>query len=316
MTAVSFVIPVYRAELTINELYRQLVETCEANLETFEIIFVEDCGGDESWALIGALAQQDRRVQGIKLSRNYGQQNALLCGIRAASHGIIVTMDDDLQHPVREIIPLLNALEGGFDVVYGTPRKDNHGVLRTIASKITKRVLKSAMGVESAANASAFRAFRTRLREGFSAYNSPMVSIDVLLTWSTTNFGSILVDHEPRERGKSGYSLAKLFNHAFNLITGFSTLPLRIASIVGFAFMFFGLSVLAYVLIRYFFGDGDGVPGFPFLASIIAIFSGVQLFALGIFGEYLARMYFQSMEHPPYVIQTHLTNGDDARTKP
>jgi len=262
---------------------------------------VEDGGGDGSWPIIADLARMDQRVRGIRMSRNYGQHNALLCGIRAARYDIIVTMDDDLQHPVSEIAPMLAALEGGFDVVYGAPRSEQHGFLRDIASRLTKMALAAAMGAETARNVSAFRAFRTRLRDGFREYRSPSVSIDVLLTWSTARFTAIKVRHVPRAAGVSGYTVGKLIRHAFNLMTGFSTLPLQIASVIGFVFVLFGLLILMFVLANYLI-QGSAVPGFAFLASIITIFSGAQLFALGIFGEYLARMHFRSMDRPAYVI--------------
>jgi undecaprenyl-phosphate 4-deoxy-4-formamido-L-arabinose transferase len=262
---------------------------------------VEDGGGDGSWPIIADLARMDQRVRGIRMSRNYGQHNALLCGIRAARYDIIVTMDDDLQHPVSEIAPMLAALEGGFDVVYGAPRSEQHGFLRDIASRLTKMALAAAMGAETARNVSAFRAFRTRLRDGFREYRSPSVSIDVLLTWSTARFTAIKVRHVPRAAGVSGYTVGKLIRHAFNLMTGFSTLPLQIVSVIGFVFVLFGLLILMFVLANYLI-QGSAVPGFAFLASIITIFSGAQLFALGIFGEYLARMHFRSMDRPAYVI--------------
>ena len=129
------------------------------------------------------------------------------------------------------------------------------------------------------------------------------MSIDVLLTWGTNRFAAVPVAHEPRKQGTSGYSFRKLITHAMNMMTGFTTLPLQIASLVGFVFTFFGFCVLGYVLVRYFM-HGDPVPGFPFLASIVAVFSGAQLFALGIIGEYLARMHFRSLQKPPYVVRS------------
>ena len=301
MFTVSVVIPVYRAEQTLPDLYRQLCDAMAEITPAFEIIFVEDAGGDGSWPIIAELARSDQRVRGIRMSRNYGQHNALLCGIRAAKHEIVVTMDDDLQHPVSEIRPMLGALTPEYDVVYGAPLAEQHGLLRDLASRMTKMALAGAMGAETARNTSAFRVFRTRLREGFSGYRSSSVSIDVLLIWSTTRFTAIKVRHAPRTKGVSGYTPGKLIRHAANLMTGFSTLPLQIASLVGFVFVFFGLTVLVYVLANYII-RGAAVPGFAFLASIIAIFSGAQLFALGIFGEYLARMHFRSMDRPPYLV--------------
>jgi hypothetical protein len=135
------------------------------------------------------------------------------------------------------------------------------------------------MGVEAARNVSAFRAFRTRLREGFRDYRSPYVSIDVLLTWATSRFTAVKVRHAPRAAGVTGYTVGKLIRHAVKLMTGFSTLPLQIASIAGFLFVLFGGVVLTWVLAHYLV-FGSKVPGFVFLASITAIFSGAQLFAL------------------------------------
>jgi undecaprenyl-phosphate 4-deoxy-4-formamido-L-arabinose transferase len=123
------------------------------------------------------------------------------------------------------------------------------------------------------------------------------------LTWGTTRFAANVVQHNPRPVGKSNYTFLKLVTHALNMMTGFSTLPLQLASLMGFVFTLFGFGVLVYVIGRYII-QGSPVPGFPFLASIIVIFSGVQLFALGIIGEYLARMHFRMMERPPYTVQS------------
>jgi undecaprenyl-phosphate 4-deoxy-4-formamido-L-arabinose transferase len=237
------------------------------------------------------------------MSRNFGQHNALLCGIRAARNELIVTLDDDLQNPPEEIGRLLERLTPDIDVVYGTPEREQHGFLRDQASRITKLALQTAMNAETARSVSAFRLFRTRIREAFATYRGPYVSIDVLLTWGTTRFTHVRVRHEPRVAGQSTYTVRKLITHALNMMTGFSTLPLQIASLIGFVFTLFGLAVLLFVLGTYLVNGGAAVPGFAFLASIIAIFSGAQLFALGIIGEYLARMHFRAMDRPTYLVQ-------------
>jgi undecaprenyl-phosphate 4-deoxy-4-formamido-L-arabinose transferase len=296
---ISIVVPVFRSRGMLPELHRRIVFAVEPLDPHFEFILVEDDGGDGSWEAIVELSQQDSRVHGIRLARNYGQHNAILCGIRAAHGAVIVTLDDDLQNPPEEIGSLLERLEAGFDVVYGTPMKQHHGILRNLASRITKLALQGSMGAQTAGKVSAFRAFRTRLRDAFAGYMSPSVNIDVLLTWGTTRFSAVTVGHAPRASGQSGYTWRKLVTHAINMMTGFSTLPLQIASVLGLAFSLFGAGILIYVFARYLL-EGSAVPGFPFLASIIALFSGVQLFALGVIGEYLARMHFRSMERPPY----------------
>lgn len=309
-TRLSVVIPVYRSHSTLVELHRQLVAALSLTDFAFEIIFVEDCGGDDSWEIIENLARTDPRVSGIRLARNFGQHNALLCGIRAAIGELIVTMDDDLQNPPEEIPKLLKKLAEGYDVVYGAPANEMHGFLRAQASRITKMALQRSMGVDAASKISAFRAFRTRLRDTFHAYNSPLVNIDVLLTWGTTRFSAVDVRQDARRFGDSGYNLKMLINHAINMIAGFSTVPLRIATFLGVIFGTFGFLILLYVIGRYLI-EGSAVPGFPFLASIIAILSGAQLFALGIFGEYLARMHVRSMGCPPYTSLQQTTRADD-----
>jgi undecaprenyl-phosphate 4-deoxy-4-formamido-L-arabinose transferase len=244
--------------------------------------------------------------------RNYGQHNALLCGIQAARNEIIVTIDDDLQNPPEEIPKLVAKLLEGYDVVYGTPKNEQHGFWRDRASQITKLVLRGSMGAETARSASAFRVFRKDVRAAFDKYQSPYVSIDVLLTWGTTRFAAIPVRHDARQIGVSNYTFRKLATHTLNMMTGFSIVPLQLASMIGFIFTIFGVGVLVYVTGRYFI-QGATVPGFAFLASAIAIFSGAQLFALGIIGEYLARMHFRSMGQPPSVIRhvVGLLNRED-----
>lgn len=298
----SVVIPVYRSQESLRELHRRVVATLTGLCISFEILFVEDCGGDNSWKIILQLAQEDDRVRGLKMSRNFGQHNALLAGIRAASGELIVTLDDDLQHPPEELPKLLAKIEEGFDVVYGPPKKEQHGFLRDMASLITKIALQRAMGAETARHVSAFRVFRTQLRGAFNEYRSHSVNIDVLLTWGTASFTAMPVRHEARKYGESGYTTRKLLTHAINMITGFSTMPLKFASFIGFIFALFGMFVLAYVLLRYFL-LGSAVPGFAFLASIIALFSGAQLLALGIIGEYLARMHQRTMDRPAYLLR-------------
>ncbi|MDB5049471.1 MAG: glycosyl transferase family 2 [Fibrobacteres bacterium] len=299
----TVIVPIYKSLECLPNLYRRLTECMAALGGAYEIILVEDGGNDGSWEHIQSLAKSDGRVKAIKLSRNYGQHNALLCGIRAASMETIITIDDDLQNPPEEIPKLLAKLRDGFDVVYGTPDHERHGFLRNIASVVTKLVLQGAMGASTARKVSAFRVFRTRLRVAFDRFHSPFLSIDVLLTWGTSRFAAVSVQHDARVLGASHYTVTKLLNHAMNMVTGFSTLPLRLASWVGFAFTFLGMLVLVFVVGRYLL-LGGGVPGFPFLASIIAIFSGAQLFALGVMGEYLARMHSRSMAKPAYVMET------------
>ena len=299
--SISVIVPVYNSELTLRDLVRRLEPVLRELAGEYELVMVNDGSRDHSWDVIQKLAAENCWVRGINLMRNYGQHNALLCGIRAARCETVVTLDDDLQHAPEDMPKLIAKLEEGFDVVYATPEREPHGLWRGLASKLTKLALQQIMGVKVARNVSAFRALRSRLRAAFGSYQSPFVSLDVLLTWGTTRFAAIIVPHHPRAAGKSNYTLRALILHALTLMTGFSVWPLQVASVVGFGFTVFGVLVFAYVVTR-FLMEGRTVPGFPFLASLIAIFSGAQMFALGIIGEYLARMHFRMMERPTYVV--------------
>ncbi|MFT8418021.1 MAG: glycosyltransferase family 2 protein [Acetobacter sp.] len=306
--ALSVVIPVYRGMATIQELCLRLTKVLEQRQTTFEILLIEDCGGDSSWEVIQSLTKNDQRIRGFRLRRNFGQHNALLLGIRTAQGELIATMDDDLQHPPEELPKLLDQLQGVCDVVYGAPERQQHGLMRDIASQGIKFVLQKSMGHNAAQNVSAFRVFRTELRDAFAGYNSPLVNIDVMLTWATQSFSAVHVNHQPREFGRSGYNVFMLVRHAINMIVGFSTIPLTISSILGFVLSSFGIVVLFYVIIKYIVVGGS-VPGFPFLASIIALFSGAQLLALGMVGEYLARLYQRSMGSPSYIVRESTVNS-------
>jgi undecaprenyl-phosphate 4-deoxy-4-formamido-L-arabinose transferase len=301
--SLSVVVPVYRSEASLPELLERLSRQLPGMAERYEVLLVNDGSPDASWAVVNRLSTEYAFVRGISLMRNFGQHNALLCGIRAARGDIVVTMDDDLQNPPEELGKLLGALEAGADVVYGVRDKENHGLARNLASVLTKLVLQRAMGAETARKITAFRAFRCALRDGFQSYTGRFVSIDVLLTWSTTKFTTVVVTHDPRKLGESNYTWGKLMTHALNLVTGFSVLPLQIATLLG---LFLMVALLALYMVR-----GSPVQGFTFLAVSIALFSGVQLLALGVIGEYLSRMYSRAMGQPSYVVRESLGRTED-----
>lgn len=300
--AISVVVPVYNSAETLDELARRLGEALGAAGREYEIVLVNDGSDDASWERIGHLAAVDPVVRGLNLMRNYGQHNALLAGIRAARYPLVVTLDDDLQNPPEEVAKLLAKLDEGFDVVYGSFTERRFGFWRNVGTAVTKLALRWVIGSDIAWKVSAFRAFRTDLRDAFASYNAPYVSIDVLLSWGTTRFGSVPVAHSARAEGRSSYTFGRLANHALNVMTGFSTRPLRFASLIGLVFTLFGLVVLGIVLGTYVI-EGGSVPGFPFLASVVAIFSGAQLLTLGIIGEYLARMHLRLMDRPPFAVR-------------
>jgi glycosyltransferase involved in cell wall biosynthesis len=301
-SSVSVVVPVYNSEETLCELASRLATVLRQSCDQYELILVNDGSRDGSWDQIQRLAVKHQWIRGINLMRNYGQHNALLCGIRAVRHPITLVMDDDLQHPPEEIPRLLQKLAEGYDVVYAPPQEEQHGFWRNTAARITKLSLQSVLGAETAGKVSPYRAFCTRLRDAFASYQSSFVSIDVLLAWATNRFAAVSVRYDPRRAGKSQYTFRRLVTHALNMMTGFSILPLQLATLVGFFFTIFGVVIFAYVIGRYLI-HGVVVRGFTFLASVVTIFAGAQLFALGVFGEYLARIHFRMMERPSYVVR-------------
>ncbi|MFM8154869.1 MAG: glycosyltransferase [Actinomycetes bacterium] len=296
----SIVVPVFQSSTSLEILKERVVSAlCGRN---FEVLLVDDGSDETTWASVKAVVSSDARFRGIRLSRNFGQHSALVAGVRAARFETTVTIDDDLQNPPEEITKLLERLDTSqADVVYGVSPLVRQSLGRRIAGRITRRTLKSGLGIASAPQMSSFRAFRTELREGFAGEIGTNVSLDALLTWAASRYDHVNVRHDPREFGSSTYSMKKLVRFAIDSMTGYSTLPLQIASLLGLATALFGVIVLLFVTLRPLI-QGASIPGFPFLASTVAIFSGVQLLTLGVIGEYLARMHFRIMNKPTYVI--------------
>jgi glycosyltransferase involved in cell wall biosynthesis len=309
LRSVSVVVPVYNSEKTLDELVERISKTLAALGYPFEIILVNDGSRDSSWEVILDLINRRVNILGLNLMRNYSQHNALLVGILKARYDIIVTIDDDLQNPPEEIPNLISKLAEGYDIVFGVPAVRRHRGWRNISSRVLKTVLKVVLGAEMGKQSSAFRAFRSILRRGFENFTDAQLSIDVLLSWSASRVANITVDHKERKAGKSGYNFRKLFALAFNMLTGYSTLPLRIASFVGFSTSLIGLTMFLYVVIRRLL-QTNYVPGFAFLASEIALFAGLQLFAVGVIGEYVARLHFRTMGKPPFVIRDENRSRD------
>jgi undecaprenyl-phosphate 4-deoxy-4-formamido-L-arabinose transferase len=300
--SVSVVVAVHNSEATLVELSTRIMDALVPLVPQLEILYVNDGSSDRSWQVVTELAERHSEIRGLNLTRNYGQHNALLAGILRAQGKVTVTLDDDLQHPPEEIPRLLSKLNEGYDVVYGRPAERQHSIGRNLSSKALKAILKTMVGAEMAAHSSAFRAFRSVLRQGFEDFRGSHLSIDVLLSWSSGPVTHVPVEHHARAEGSSGYTLSKLLLLAFNMLTGYSTRPLRFASAVGLLTSLFGLLMFVYLVMRRLFQTA-AVPGFAFLASEIALFAGMQMFAIGVIGEYLAQLHFRSMGKPPYVIR-------------
>ena len=293
---ISIVVPVFNSRETLPELVTRLTRVLPPDSE---VILVDDGNDSTTWSAIEALATSG--VMGLRLARNVGQHAALLAGVREAKHSIIATLDDDLQNPPEELVHLLKALTDDVDVVYGVPIRIKQSFWRSCASVAAKRVMQKMLGFNNAVDISSFRVFRSRLREGFNNDVGPSVSLDVLLTWSTSRFTSVEVEHHERKTGESNYNFRKLLRFMIDTATGYSAVPLRFATSLGLTTVAFSVGVSIWVLGRRLV-TGESVPGFPFLAVTIAIFSGVQLIVLGVLGQYIGRIHFRVMNKPTYTI--------------
>lgn len=300
--SVSVVIPCYRSAGTLERLVDRLVHVLGSRGDEYEVILVVDGSPDNTWDVASALADRVPAVRAVRLSRNYGQHSALIAGIRLARYATTVTMDDDLQHRPEEVPALLAALSPAVELVYGVPRIEEHGWMRSIASRSVKLAIGRGMKLEHAADISAFRAFHTYLRDAFALLKSPDVNLDVALSWATTRAASVRVEMDRRAEGGSNYTPQMLIRHALNMVLGYSVAPLRFVIYLGIACGLLGLGLLVVILVQYF-SDNIKVAGFTTIASMIAIFSSAQLVALGVLGEYIGRIHGANAGRPTYVIR-------------
>jgi glycosyltransferase involved in cell wall biosynthesis len=306
---VSIVVPVFGGAAALEGLVNRTSTTLGRTGLSHEFLLVDDASPSATSEVARRLAETVPGVSLLRFARNAGQHAALLAGVRAASHPVIVTLDDDLQNPPEEIPLLLERLAvGDVDVVYGFTPQTSHSWFRRFASMGIRRVVARAIRSDSILYVGPFRAFRTDLRKGFAGAVGPGVSLDVLLGWSTQRFGHVEVRHDVRADGASGYTLRKLVRFAFDTLTGYSTSLLNVVTALGFAAVALGLGILTWVLGRYLL-DGTSVAGFPFLASSIALFSGAQMLSLGIIGQYLGRIHLRVQGRPSYHIAERVSSG-------
>ena len=301
---ISVVIPVYGSEKTIAPLCEELKSLFQTELSTtdHEIILVNDCSPDNVAAVLKQIAKEDPCVRVYTFVRNFGQHNATLFGIRQARYSITVTMDDDGQHAPADIPRLVDTLRSRKKerIVYACPLRENRGLFRSWASKSIKLWVNYFLGVRGTTSIASFRCFETSLREMFADYSGSDVFVDALLSWGSASI-SIPTQLRNRKDGESSYTLGKLISHAMNLITSFSIVPLRFACLCGTFFSFLGVLLLLVVGIRFLY-LGREVPGFILLITSLVTFSGIQLLTLGIFGEYIGRIYMRQMHRPQYVL--------------
>lgn len=309
---ISVVVPCYRSAETLPALVTQLRDVLAATHEV--VLVVDDDGGIETWAAASALAVAHPEVRAIRLARNVGQHGALLAGLRAARHEVIVTMDDDLQHPPSEVPRLLAALTDDVDLVYGLPETDEHGPLRNAASRIVKAGLAGAMGVRNARLVGAFRVFRTFLVQGLDGVRGPGTAIDVGLSWGTTRVTGVPVRILPRAAGRSGYTLGRLLRHAADMTFGYSTAPLRLVTYAGFLLGLGGFALVVRLIWAYASGQ-TRIAGFTTIASMVAFSSSAVMIAVGVLGEYIGRIHTTGSGRPGYVIREQVEGPVHAPTR-
>jgi len=298
--SLSVVIPCYGSEHTIRPLVERLVRVLEAEGRSFEIVLVDDGSPDGVWEVLTALhRERPEQIVAIQLMRNFGQHNALMAGLRRARGDVLVTLDDDLQHPPEEVPKLLRALEeGNLDLVYGTYEERRHRGWRNAGSWLVTGLFRKLFGVDF--TFTSLRALRRELAESVFTYSLNFTFLDGLFAWTTTRIGSVPIRHELRRAGASGYSLSKLLLLSLNMLTNFSLAPLQVVSWLGVAAAGLGLGLGGVYLIQTLLGRVT-VPGYA--SSIVATLTlgGIQLLALGIIGEYLGRVHLNINRKPQYV---------------
>jgi undecaprenyl-phosphate 4-deoxy-4-formamido-L-arabinose transferase len=298
----SVVIPVYRSAPTLPLLARRLFAVLDGTGLVYELVFVEDAGPDDAWEVLqGVQAERPERVVAIQLMRNYGQHNTIMCGFRHARGRLVVTMDDDLQHPPEEIPKLLAAIEGrNLDLVYGSYGAKKHHAFRNLSSRLVNTFYRMVFRVP--VTVTSFRLMRRELVQSILYYSLNFTFIDGLLAWSTNRIGEVAVEHQPRAEGRSSYSLSKLMVLAFNLFTNFSLLPLQAVTVCGFLFAMGGLGLAVYYMVQYVLHN-IVVQGYASIIIAVLVLGGVQLLSLGIIGEYLGRLHLNVNRKPQYVVR-------------
>ncbi len=297
---ISVVIPVYNSEDTIP----RVVESVLGVLDNVEIVLVNDGSADNSHEVCSDLTEKfSGKVRYYSLARNVGEHNAVMAGLNCCNGDYAVIMDDDFQNPVSEVKKLVNyALENSFDVVYTYYAEKKHHLFRNLGSKFNDKVANLMLKKPKGLYLSSFKILNRFLIDEVIKYSLPFPYIDGLILRSTANIGTLQVKHEARETGKSGYTFMKLLSLWSNMFVNFSVLPLRVTTIAGFIFSGLGF-ILGITAVVEKFLNPHLPAGYTLLVTAITIFSGIQLIAAGMLGEYLGRMFLSQNRTPQYTIR-------------
>ncbi|MEK7373179.1 MAG: glycosyltransferase [candidate division NC10 bacterium] len=299
--AVSVVIPVFNEAGTLGALHERLARTLKDVGQSWEIIFVDDGSSDGSAAILRALHEQDRAVRVLRFNRNYGQHAAVFAGMQRARGGIVVTLDADLQNPPEEIPRLLQRMADGTEVVGGWRKSRHDPWPRRLASWAVNRLTSAAVGVPMRDYGCMLRAYRRSVVDRLLDCHEISRFIPALANTLAASTAEIPVEHAPRPDRRSRYGLFRLLRLNFDLLTGFSLLPIQAVSLAGVLVAALGLGFAVFLGIRRLL-VGPEVEGVFTLFAILFFFIGLQILALGLIGEYVGRIYQEVRRRPPYVI--------------
>ncbi len=311
----SAVIPVYNSAGTLAELCHRLTSVLDELGSPYEIILVDDGSTDESWETIEQLRQRHPSLTGVTLTKNFGQHNALMCGLGLSAGRYVVTLDDDLQHPPEEIPKLLRALEDNqVDVVYAKYESKRHGFFRNMGSFAVKSMARYAVRIPDGFYMSSFRAMTREMVNSLVEHRAPTPRIDIIVFTITDRVMNVATRHDERKEGRSGYSLRRLIKATADDVINYSSLPLRVVSTFGFVVSLVSLLLAVYYLTLYSLGK-IGVSGFTTLVLLVLFFGGATLATLGIVGEYLIRIIRASERRPTYVIRNRVGPRTEQRVR-
>lgn len=305
MKMISFVIPCYRSGETLPGVVKEIRDTMgKLNGYAYEIVLVNDCSPDDTFEVIKKLCGENNNITGISLAKNFGQHGALMAGFHYAKGDITICLDDDGQTPAEEAGKLIEAIEGGADVVYARYVHKHHSGFRNFGSHVNEVMTRIMLGKPKDLYVSSYFAARRFVVEEIIRYEHAYPYVIGLVLRTTKNIVNVEVNHRDRWAGTSGYNLRKLFGLWFNGFTAFSVKPLRIATVSGAVFAGLGFLYGIYTIIKKIFINPPGlVTGFSALMSVLVFMGGMLMLMLGLVGEYMGRMYLSMNRSPQYVIR-------------
>ncbi len=299
---ISIVVPVYNEEPLLEELCSRLKSVCDELNNSYEILIVDDGSDDGSFEKLQRIKETHTALRLVRLTRNFGQQAAVLAGFRMSLGGVVVQLDSDLQNPPEEIPKLLAALTQDIDLVTTVHKKRQDGLLRVMGSKALLGIGQMLFGKSVKLNLSSFRVMRRSVIEKIETCRDRSRYMAVLMSWMGLPSVEIEVEHHARKKGETKYSFLTLFKLSWDLVTGYSNFPLRLVTYMGLFGAFIGFLMMAFLLYQRMV-NGILIEGFIVLSAVFAFFAGVQLLSIGFLGEYLGRVHSQIQGRPDYIVE-------------